>query len=459
MKGDKLKVTFYGGTGTVTGANFLVETTDLKENIKFLVDCGLFQGAKIGEEKNMEKFPYDPSEIDFLFVTHAHIDHTGRIPKLVRDGFKGKIYSTPPTMDISGVMLEDSMGVLGKEAKRDNHPPIYERKDVERAMQLWHTFDFHEQFNIGPIGVRFLISGHVLGSAMIELTYNGKKMVFTGDLGNTPSPLLRDTEKLKDVNYLIMESVYGDRNHEHVETRTEVLENIIEDSCRRGGTLMIPAFSLERTQEMIYEIERMMEEKRIPVLPVYLDSPLAIKVTRFYKKYSKQYFNPRAKDYMKDDEIFKFPQLKMTLETEESKAIDRSNEPKIIIAGSGMSNGGRIVHHEKRFLPDSKSTLLLVGYQAVRTLGRRLLEGAKHVKIYGDDIPVRAKIEMIGGYSAHKDSDDLLEFVADTADTLEEVYCVMGEPKSSMFLAQRINDYLGVKATVPEEAAVVEFQF
>lgn len=456
----RLKLTFYGGTGSVTGANYLLETIDFKENIKILIDCGMFQGAKIGEERNREPFPYNPAEIDYLFVTHAHIDHTGRIPKLVRDGFRGKIIATYPTMDIAGVMLEDSMGVLSKEARRDKRPPLYERKDVEEAMKLWEPHEFHENFNIGPLGVRFLISGHVLGSAMVEFTYNGKKIVFTGDLGNSPNPLLRDTEDLEDVTYLVMESVYGDRNHEHVEERKGRLKKIIEDNCARGGTLMIPAFSLERTQEMLYEIEQMMEESQIPLIPVYLDSPLAIKVTNFYKKYSKTHFNERAKQYMLEEgALFKFPQLHFSLETEQSKAIVANDDPKIIIAGSGMSNGGRIVHHEKRFLPDKKNTLLLVGYQAIRTLGRRILEGAKHVTIHGENVPVRANIENIGGYSAHKDADDLVEFVGTTADSLKEVFTVMGEPKSSMFLSQRLRDYLGVSARMPEENESIELEF
>ena len=458
MAKDKVKIHFFGGAGDVTGSNFLIETTRLEKNVRILIDCGLYQGRQIGEDRNREAFPYEPASIDYLFVTHSHIDHVGRIPKLVRDGFRGKIISTPPTMDLAEAMLTDSMGVLAKESKYDHKPPIYEAVDVERSMSLWESIPYGKTYNIGPIGVVLRDSGHVLGSAMIEFHYNGKKIVFTGDLGNTPTPLLRNTEVLTDTNYLIMESVYGDRTHEHTKERRERLENVIEDTFRKRGTLMIPAFSLERTQEILYEIERMMEQDRIPLVPVYIDSPLAIKVFDVYKKYE-SYFNKDVLYLMnKGNEIFNFPQLHFTNATEESKAIDQSPLPKIIIAGSGMSNGGRILHHEKRFLPDARNTLLLIGYQAAGTLGRRLQDGDRRVTIHGQSVEVRATIATIGGYSAHKDSPALLEFVAATLESLEHVYTVMGEPKSAMFLAQRIRDYLGVMATAPSAGDVVEIE-
>ncbi|MEK7555945.1 MAG: MBL fold metallo-hydrolase [Patescibacteria group bacterium] len=449
------KLTFHGGAGSVTGANFLLE--DKESGAKILVDCGFFQGRKVGEDINRDPFPYDPTSIDVLFVTHAHIDHIGRIPKLVRDGFRGVIYSTPATKEIAELMLTDSMGILGKEAKEDHLPPMYEREDVEKTMNLWQGVPYHTPINLkGGFQVTLKDAGHILGSAQVVFVRDGRTLVFTGDLGNSPAPLLRDTEPLGNVQYVVMESVYGDRNHESRADRKQMLEDVIEDTIKKGGALVVPAFSLERTQELLFEINDLVEHGRIPAVPVFVDSPLAIKVTRIYKN-SNGNFNHNANDVIKSgDDIFNFPRLKFTMETEESKAIKEAPNPKVIIAGSGMSNGGRIIHHEKHYLPDPKSTILLIGYQSVGTMGRALQEGAKNVTIMGDSVPVLARIAKIRGYSAHKDSDALVDFVRTADDGIEQVFVVMGEPKAEMFLAQRLRDHLGVNATVPQKDESVE---
>ncbi len=457
MEGKKTSITFYGGVGEVTGANFLFN--DGLSGLSILVDCGLFQSQKAFDEKNGEDFPYDPSTMDYLFVTHAHLDHVGRIPKLVKDGFRGVIYSTAPTKEIAEIVLLDSLNLFKKE-NGDKVEPFFSSQDIATTMSLWKTADYHETINLKE-GLRVTLkdAGHILGSVMYEFARGERKLVFTGDLGNSPSPLLRDTEVLTDANYLVMESVYGDRNHEDRGERQNLLEDAIEDTVKAGGTLMIPAFSIERTQEILFEIENMMEESRIPLIPVFLDSPMGIKVTAVYKKYSK-YLNDavRVEIEQENDKIFHFAQLHETMETEESKAILKANPKKIIIAGSGMSTGGRIIHHEKNYLSDTNSTLLLIGYQQVGSLGRIIQEGAKTVKIMGEEIPVRARIINIHGYSAHKDSDHLLQFVDDTKDTLQEVFVAMGEPKSSMFLVQRLRDYLGVNAKYPELGETVEIE-
>ncbi len=460
MPAKRLQISFFGGTGEVTGSNFLIETLDEANPLRILVDCGLFQGSKIFEEQNHQPFPYDPASINYLVVTHAHIDHTGRIPKLVKDGFRGTILSTFPTKEIAKLMLIDSMGVMAKEIKNDNTEPLYTAEDIEASQALWKSLPYHEPFSFTEgFSVRLLEAGHTLGSAMIEFTYQSKRLIFSGDLGNSPAPLLRSAEAIKDATYLVIESVYGDRNHEHKEERRERLERIIEDTINSGGVLMIPAFSLERTQELLYEIERLMEKESIPLVPVFIDSPLAIKVTDIYKKYD-SYFNKDVCYIIgSGNEIFNFPQLRFTMTTEESKAINEIAPPKIIMAGSGMSNGGRILHHEKRYLPDPKNTLLMVGYQATRTLGRQLQDGAKRVKIHGEEIEVRAKIAVLHGYSGHLDSEGLLRYVAASADTLKKVFVVMGEPKSSLFLVQRIRDYLGLSADAPDTNEKVELEF
>ncbi len=449
MTEAQVKIIFHGGAESVTGSNFLLAKTGTRPNW-FLIDCGLFQGSKVCDDENRKPFAYDVKSIDALFVTHAHLDHIGRIPKLVRDGFTGPIYSTAPTKEMAELSLVDSLGVMTKESKRDGSEVFYSLEDVKQAISKWQTVDYHEPIKIDDFTIVFRDAGHILGSAMVEFQFEGRKIVFTGDLGNSPAPLLQPTEKLTDTNYLIMESVYGDRNHEQREFRAEKLEKIIEQTMARKGTLMIPAFSIERTQEILYEIENLMEASRIPLVPVFLDSPLAIGITKIYKKYDR-YFNHEVKYIIATgDGIFKFPQLQMTKTTDESKAIANFSQRKIIIAGSGMSNGGRIIHHEKNYIPDPQNTLLLVGYQPFGCLGRILQDGAPEVKILGQTVPVRAQIETISGYSAHKDSDGLLDFVADTADSLEKVFVTMGEPKASLFLVQRIRENLEVSAESPE---------
>src|SRR3989338_2568005 len=441
------KITFYGGTGSVTGSNFLLEI----DGERILVDCGLTQGFKLADDVNWDPFPYDPKAVDILFVTHAHVDHLGRIPKLISEGFRGKIYSTQPTRELAQPMLEDTAGILGKNTDL-GLDKIYSAENIKLTLLLWRGFAYHENIKITDnLQACFLNAGHILGSAMIEFIFNGKKILFTGDLGNSPSPLLPDTEKVTDVDYLIVESVYGDRNHESRPDRRRFLEKTIEDNYKRKGTLVIPTFSLERSQELLFELNTLVENNRIPMMPIFLDSPLAIRLTEVFKHY-KGYLNEAAQNAMKSDKyLFDFPGLHNTLKSEESKLINTVPNPKIVIAGSGMSTGGRVVHHERHYLPDTNNTLLLTGYQAVGTPGRLIQEGVKTVRITGEDVTVRAHIVTISGYSGHKDSDGLLSFVEDTQDTLKKVFVVMGEPKSSMFLVQKLRDNLGLEAYAPEQ--------
>lgn len=445
------QVTFCGGAGTVTGANFLLEVAGKK----ILIDCGLTQGLKIADDINWAPFRYDPKEIDILFVTHAHVDHVGRIPKLVHEGFRGQIFSTAPTKALALPMLLDTMEILSKNKEFDLHK-IYTEENIKTALSLWHDKNYHEEVGISEeLAATFYDAGHILGSAMVLFSFNGKKILFTGDLGNSPSPLLPDTEKLTDIDYVIMESAYGDRNHESRSERRKFLEQVIEDNYKRKGTLIIPTFSLERSQELLFELNNLVEENRIPIMPIFLDSPLAIRLTEVFKQY-KDYFNETAKKALsKDKHLFNFPGLHSTLHTEESRAIATVKNPKVVIAGSGMSAGGRVVHHERHYLPDPNNTLLLTGYQSVGTPGRLIQEGVKLVKISGEYVKVAAHVVTISGYSGHKDSDHLLDFVADFGDSLKKVYAVMGEPKSSLFLVQKIRDHLGVDAYAPTAGDVV----
>ncbi len=443
-------MSFFGGTQEVTGSCFLLESESASRRTKILIDCGLFQAGKFMEERNSDPFPFNPKEISALLVTHAHLDHVGRIPKLVKDGFSGKIFSTSATRDLGQLILTDSLGVMEKEARGKKEKLIYQENDVETAMRRWEGLNYHEPLEMGDFKINFKDAGHILGSAIIEIFYGGKKIVFTGDLGNSPTPLLKSTEEIKDTNFLIIETTYADREHEGKEERKIKLERIIEDTIKAGGVLMIPAFSLERTQELLFELNDLAENSRIPRVPVFVDSPLAIKAVDIYKKYE-DYYNKEAK-YIIDsgDDLFKFPGLKFTLTTEESKQINDIPPPKIIIAGSGMSTGGRIIHHERRYLSDPKSTLLLISYQVPGSLGRRLKDGAEEVNILGETIPVKARVYSLEGYSAHPDKNGLFEFVENNYETLQKVFAVQSEPKSGLYFVQTIRDHFGLDAVSPK---------
>jgi len=449
---SKLQITFYGGVGTVTGANFLLESN----NTKILIDCGLLQGTPDGVEENRKPFPYDTKSIDYLFITHAHMDHIGRVCKLVRDGFRGTIYSTPETREIASVMILDALKIMDQNYRNPQNGvserPLYELADYNQAFSIWKTIEYDTQTEINEeFSVYLKDGGHILGSAMYEFSYNGKKVVFTGDSGNSPSPLLKNTENVTDADYLIIDSVYGDRNHEPKEERDQRFKQIILDTIEKRGTLVIPAFSVERTQVILYELNNLVEEKKIPSVPVFLDSPLGSKVTNIYARSSKDFNTGVQREIKEGDDIFNFPKLTITAGSGDSKQIVSIPNPKIIVAGSGMSSGGRVLWHEMQYLPDPKSTVLLMGYQALGTLGRRIQDKPKEVEIHGQIVPIRARIEMISGYSSHKDSDSLVAMVEQTKATLKKVFVVMGEPKSSTYLAQRLRDELLVEAIYPEK--------
>jgi metallo-beta-lactamase family protein len=447
---------FFGGVGSVTGANFMLDTGETA----ILVDCGLMQGDKFAMEKNAEDFAYDPASIDYLLVTHAHADHIGRIPKLLKDGFTGRIYSTTATKDLAAVMLRDAHKVMEYEAERYGVKPLYEARDISAALSVWSTVEYEERFMLkDDIEVWYTDAGHILGSGMIHLVRAGKKIVFTGDIGNVPQPLLRAPVIPKDYDYMVMESVYGDRLHEQVAERTELLREHIEETAAKGGTLIIPAFSLERTQAMLYEINNLVESGRLKPIPVFLDSPLAIEVTGLYREHT-SYLRPEIQNQIESgDDIFDFSGLSFTETVKESHAIKHEKGAKVIIAGSGMSHGGRIRRHEREYLDEKNTTVLLVGYQSVGSIGRLLQDGARTVTIDGEKVKVRAAIETIQGFSGHADRDQLVELVAHGGEKAKQIFVTMGEERSSLFLTQRLRDYLGVNAIAPEENQEIEIDF
>ncbi len=440
---------FYGGAGTVTGSNFLLDTG----GAKFLIDCGLFQGAHAFDDENWKPFPFDPDSITHLINTHAHIDHIGRIPKLVKDGYRGRILSTEATKSLAEPMLLDAMELSRKTALKIGKDPLYDEDDIRQALSQWDTVPYHKVVELPDgMSVEFLNSGHILGSAMAKFVRGDKSIVFTGDLGGGSSPLLATCEIPKGIDYLLMESVYGDRvqSDKTREGRLEQLASRIKEISESHGTLLIPAFSTERTQDLIYDIRSLMMDKKVPSMPVFLDSPLAQKITASYVSHP-QYFSEAIQARMKAGErIFEFPELHYIHDAQESRNIGARGGAKIIIAGSGMSNGGRVVQHELDVLSDTRSTILIVGYQAAGSLGRKLADGFKKVPIKGKHVPVRCHVETLYSYSAHMDGSQLLEFVEQVGPSLTQVFVTMGEPASSAFLTQRIREYIGLHATAPD---------
>lgn len=446
------KIGFYGGSGGVTGANYILEW----DSCRLMVDCGLFQGWRFAEQENHKPFPYDPASIDIVCITHAHADHIGRLPKLIKEGFRGTIYATPPTAALMRVMLADAHKIMRQECERHGDEPLYTDPDLTKTFEHVIPLEYDKKLSLPKGGeLYFRDSAHILGSAMVEVHGEDEIIVFTGDLGNTPSPLLKTIYPLQYCDTMIMESVYGDRLHEGSSERKLKLERVIEDTVTRKGTLIIPTFALERTQALLSELNELVEHNRIPRIPLYLDSPLAINATAVYREFH-SYFNDEAhKELSHDKDLFDFPGLVMTPKREDSQKINAVPPPKIIIAGNPHGYGSRIAHHFIRALPDPNSTVLFVGYARTSSMGRNLVDGAKELSIFGSTIPVRAQIAHISGYSAHADQQQLKEFVAAINKPIKRIFVTMGEPSASQTLATVLQDEVGVHATVPKLGDVI----
>lgn len=445
-----LILTFSGGAESVTGSNFIVEGS----RGKLLVDCGVEQGKDACHECMFERFPYDAATIDALVITHAHLDHVGRAPKLMREGFKGTVYCTEPTRDLMELILRDSARIMAQDAAEKGRDPLFVDADVDALMERVKTVPFHKEWEAAPgLSCIFRQTGHILGSASVRVrSEDGASVALTGDIGNMPSPYLPDPEAIEDAPVMVMESVYGDRLHTHADDRVEELKKALTEAISRGGPILIPAFSLERTQMMLYAISNLMEAGELPRMPVFLDSPLAIKATDVYASWAREYFKKDVQaELRKEGDIFRFPQLVETPSRQDSEKIAGAPSPKIIIAGAGMSHGGRIGTWERKYLPDPTATLMLVGYQAPGSPGRLLQDGSKRIRIGESMVQVRAKVLMFSGWSAHADRDGLMAFAESCKPGVKTVFCALGEPESARFLAQRLHDYLDLKAIVPTE--------
>src|SRR3989344_4597678 len=441
-----MRVSFFGAAREVTGSNILVECGGERS----LLDCGLFQGVKLAEERNFAAFAYDPKSVDFIVVGHAHLDHVGRLPKLLREGFQGRIYSTAPTLELTRLVLEDSEKLMSEESKRDNHPPLYLEEDVGGVIQLFETLPYSQSLEIAP-GIRLTLmnAGHILGSAISILEAEGKKLAYTSDLGNNPSELLLPPDVVADADFIICESTYGGRVHEDVSRRGAKLNKIIELTISQNGVLMIPSFAIERTQELLHDIEHYCHVGNCAVPRFYLDSPLAEKVTKVFGKYP-EFLNGKVGEEFKNGAIFALDRVQITSTVDESKEIDSSPTPKIIIAGSGMMNGGRILFHLQKYIEDSKNSILIVGFQARGTLGRRLVDGEREVRIFGKKYEVGAQIHKIGSYSAHADQPQLVLWLSKIAG-LGKIFLVHGEGDESLALSKAIGDKMKADVAIPQQ--------
>ena len=466
-----MKITFLGATRTVTGSNFLVEAAGKK----FLVDCGMWQGKAEIEMQNVEEFAFNPSEIDFMLLTHAHIDHSGRIPKLYNEGFRNKIYAHKATCDLCTLMLPDSGHIQEMENEWKNRkrvrkgekeiPPLYTAEDAVHSLEIFEPVQYDEIIEITPeIHVRFNDAGHMLGSSIIELWVkeDGKetKTVFTGDLGNNDIPLLSEPTMIESTDYLVMESTYGSRMHLRNDEKAEMFLDIVSETLDNGGTVVIPSFAVGRTQEILYEINKLKDTiddeefkrkyKTLMKSAVYVDSPLAISATEVFRENMDLFDEETQAQIIKGDNPLEFPGLEFTRTADESKALNEDQTPSIIISASGMCEVGRIKHHLKHNLWNPRSTILFVGYQAPGTLGYSIVNGAKKAKIFGEEIAVNARIEYIEGYSGHADQEGLMNFIYSFITKPKHIFLVHGEEESQDILQEKIENETGIGVTVPE---------
>lgn len=471
-----MKIRFLGAVSGVTGSSHLIQA--LGKNI--MLDCGMYQGKD--EDLNTEEFAVSPSEIDCLILSHSHIDHSGRIPLLVKQGFKGDIYCSKPTYDLCEIMLIDSAHIQETEAQWKNTKakrsgkkfvePLYTQQDAIDSLQYFKPVLYEQIINIDEnIIVRFNDAGHILGSSIIEIWIRDEnetmKIVYSGDLGMQQKPLLKDPAAIRSADYVIMEATYGDRVHENIEQRTEELINIILKTTKRGGSVIIPSFAVGRTQELIYELNKYYDshldklktkENELKKIPVYIDSPLAIKATEVFKRNANA-FDDEAKSYiMKGDNPLDFENLHFTQSAEESKKLNFSTEPKIIISASGMCEAGRIRHHLKHNLWKKEASVVFVGYQAEGTLGRRLLDGEKKVKLFGEEIMVNAEIHNVEGFSGHADKIALLNWIESFEEKPGKIFIVHGEKGSKEAFAEEVKSKFNIDCIVPEYNVIYDIK-
>lgn len=453
---EKFSLTFIGAAGTVTGSKTLLQT----KTCRVLVDCGLFQGLKNLRALNRAPFPVRPDSIDAMILTHAHLDHCGQIPLLVKNGFKGPIHCTPATAELTEIILRDSAKIQEEDAQRANRYnyskhaealPLYTLKDVEKSLELFVTHEFSEWVIIdSSVKFELLNNGHILGSGFVNLNVEGEKIIFSGDIGRLHPMLLYPPKKIKEADYIIMESTYGDRLHEFEDVKKELLQ-VITETYDKKGILMIPSFAVERTQEILYLIYQLRKEDKLPNIPVYLDSPMGINSTHVYEKFQElQNISHFEINRMYDD-------VKFISDAQVSKAICLEKSPKIVLAGSGMIEGGRIIHYLNNHMNDAKNTLLFVGYQGEGTRGRAILKGSKEIKFYGEYHKVECDIRSISSLSAHGDQNDILTWLKNFKSAPKKIFLNHGEDHQRDALRTKIQFELNWDCEIPEMNSVYEF--
>jgi metallo-beta-lactamase family protein len=434
-----LRLTFHGAAGEVTGSCFLVDTGE----VKFLVECGMFQGGRAADAKN-RRFLFDPREIAFVLLSHAHIDHSGLIPRLAARGFRGAVYATSATADLLGVMLPDSGHLQEKEADWSGSAPLYTQQEAQASLQHLVAVEYGAQ--VQPhrsVRCRFRDAGHILGSAIVEVFVGGKKIVFSGDLGQPGLPVVADPTPIADADVLLVESTYGNRDHKSlVQTLDEFAYALNDTLASRKGNVVIPAFAVGRTQDILHHIGELQKQKRLPKMDVYVDSPMALAATRITLKYER---------------LPEIDRLRFTEELEESKKINSIASGAVIISASGMCEGGRIKHHLRHNVSRPECAIVFVGFQAAGTLGRRIVDGAKSVRLFGDDYPVRAKVFTVGGLAAHADRSALLAWLGNFKRAPRETWVVHGEPLAAYSLRDAIRERLGWNAEVPAAGQAVAY--
>ena len=459
-----MNITFYGAARMVTGSCHMVEACGKK----FLIDCGLFQGKMTDEMMNYEDFPFNLNDIDFVILTHAHIDHSGRIPKLYKNGYNGIIYATTATMDLCSIMLADSGHIQEKEiewvnkkrrrAGKKENEPMYTAQDGIDSLKLFKGVEYNELVVIDEsISFKLVDAGHMLGSSIVELYIKEdgkeKRIVFSGDLGNIDMPIINDPTYIDGADYLVMESTYGDRLHGKMEDQSSKLIEIMLDTYERGGNLIIPSFAVGRTQEILYEINKYAGLKgigeKIAKIPVYVDSPLAVSATKVFEENPEYYDEDALRYLLKGDNPLEFQNLHFVESTEESKALNEDTTPKVIISASGMCEVGRIKHHLKHNLYRPESTVLFVGYQAEGTLGKKILSGEKIVKIFGEEIAVNAQIKYLDAFSGHADRDGLLKWIEMMNKKPEIIFLVHGEYEAQQSLKNKIQEDFNIRTIIP----------
>lgn len=449
MTNSGIKLKFLGGAGTVTGSKTLVEANGKR----ILVDCGLFQGLKELRLLNWAPFPIDPSTIDVLILTHAHLDHCGYIPLLVKNGFNGTIHCTTPTRDLTEIILTDSAKIQEEDAERANRheytkhkkaEPLYKVVDVVEAMKQFERHELHEWVLIDEeIKFQFHNNGHILGSAFLDLQIGEKKILFSGDIGRSKPMLLYPPKKIKEADCIVLESTYGDRIHEIGDVKAELLA-IIDETIERKGILMIPSFAVERTQEILYTLFHLREADSLPKIPIYLDSPMGVNSTKVYEQYSEwQNISHYELTRMYEDVIF-------ISNFEQSRATVADKHPKIVIAGSGMMEGGRILHYLNNHIENERNTLLFVGYQGEGTRGRAILEGSKEIKFFGEYRQVKCQIRSISSLSAHGDQKEMIDWLRNFEKAPKDIFLNHGEPHQSDAFRVKIEDEFGWKAKIPK---------